>query len=146
MATHSVFLPRESQGQQSLVGCHLWGHTESDTTDATQQQQQEILWTRSLTSYSPWSCKESDTTGRAYTHTSVCMCVHVLVLMLGKIEVRRRRVWQRTRWLDGITDSMDVSLNKLREMVKDREACSPWSRKQSDTTQQLNSNYIRNCF
>ena len=56
-------------------------------------------------------------------------------LMLGKVEDERRRGQQRMRWLDGITDSMDMSLSELWEMVKDSLACcSPRGRKELDTT------------
>ena len=62
-------------------------------------------------------------------------------LMLGKIEVRRRRGQQRMRWMDGITDSMDMSLSKL-QGVGDGQGglvyCRPWGHKESDTTERLN--------
>ena len=64
-------------------------------------------------------------------------------LMLGQIKSRRRRGHQRMRWLDGITNAMDMNLGKLWEMVRDRETwrcCSPWGCKESDMTGWLNNN------
>ena len=63
-------------------------------------------------------------------------------MMLGKVEDRRRRGQRRMRWVDGITDSMDIGLGGLRELVTHREAwpcCSPWGRKELDTTEQQNN-------
>ena len=57
--------------------------------------------------------------------------------MLGKIEGKRRRGCQRMRWLDSITDSVDMNLKKFREIVMDREECrncTSWGRKESDRT------------
>ena len=63
-------------------------------------------------------------------------------LMLGKIEGSRRRGQQRMRWLDGITDSMDMNLSKLGDSEGQGSlvCCSPWGRKESDTTERLNNN------
>ena len=63
-------------------------------------------------------------------------------LMLGKTEGRKRRGQQRTRWLDGITDSMDMSLSKTAGDSEGQGSpadCSPWCRKESDTTESLNN-------
>ena len=64
-------------------------------------------------------------------------------LMLRKMEGRRSRGWQRMRWLDGITGSINMSLSKLQEIVKAQgslEYYSPWGHKESNTTERLNNN------
>ena len=63
-------------------------------------------------------------------------------LMLGKIKGRRRRGQQRMRWLDGITESVDMSLRDLgdSEGQGSQLCCSPWGHKESDMTEQLNNN------
>ena len=68
-------------------------------------------------------------------------------LMLGKIEGKRRRGQQRTRWLNGITDWMDMSLSNSRRWWRTGKpvCCSPWGHKESDVTEQLYNNLVKVC-
>ena len=68
-----------------------------------------------------------------------------MTLFLEKIEGRGEKEWQSMNWLDNIIDSMDMSLSKLQEIVKDREAwhaAAPWGGKESNTIEQLNRNSV----
>ena len=67
--------------------------------------------------------------------------------LLGKTEGKRRWGWSKTRWLDGISNLMNMSLSRLWEMVKDRRSCrAAWGLKESDTTEQLNKCHLGSPF
>ena len=66
--------------------------------------------------------------------------------MLGMIEGKIRRVQQRIRWLDSITNLMDMNLSKLQEIVTDRGACCPWGGKESDRTYGVNNSNKKEMF
>ena len=140
-----------------MYGCESW------TTKKAEHQRPDAFelwyWRRFLRV--PWTARESNQSilkenGPEYSLEGLILKLklqyfgHLMrradslekTLLLGKIEGRRRRGRQRVRWLDGITNLMDVSLSRLRdgEGQGGLACCSPWDRTESDMNEQLNNN------
>ena len=122
MATHSSFLAWRGQG--SRVGCRLWGRTESDTTEVTQQQQQGRVRFANLTTRILYLCSNflfsplelsSFFSSKTFFPLRTNTYIALTTLMPGKMEGKRRVGWRRMRWLDSITNSMDMNLSKGRQ-------------------------------
>ena len=139
-----VFLPGESQGQRSLVGCCLWGHTESDMTEATWQQQPppNSAHNSKLFSASVIWCRKSYNLYhflRVHIKQYHMIFVFLYLTLLSMIvlwwdPLNSWCILFFCRWLESITNSIDMNLSTLGdgEGQGNLGYCSPWGRKESD--------------